>query len=114
MTCEGLGLMIGVELVKDPDNRVQDPEAFAHLQRYCLERDLIIIDCGPDGNVIRFIPPLVTTREELDWAIDLIDAGSVRLRGRRHGSQRGATTRNRQQRSTRAEPNQSDRPSKVA
>ena len=71
----GLGLMIGVELVKDPDNRVQDPEAFAHLQRYCLERDLIIIDCGPDGNVIRFIPPLVTTREELDWAIDLIDAG---------------------------------------
>ena len=67
--------MIGVELVKDPDNRVQDPEAFAHLQRYCLERDLIIIDCGPDGNVIRFIPPLVTTREELDWAIDLIDAG---------------------------------------
>jgi 4-aminobutyrate aminotransferase-like enzyme len=25
--------------------------------------------------VIRFIPPLVTTTEELDWAIDLIDAG---------------------------------------
>ena len=71
----GLGLMIGVELVKDPENRVQDPEAFAHLQRYCLERELIIIDCGPDGNIIRFIPPLVTTRDELDWAIDLIDAG---------------------------------------
>ena len=67
--------MIGVELVKDPDNRVQDPDAFAHLQSYCLERDLIIIDCGPDGNIIRFIPALVTTREELDWAIDLIDAG---------------------------------------
>ena len=71
----GIGLMIGVDLVQDPENRVQDPEAFAHLQRYCLERDLIIIDCGPDGNVIRFIPPLVTTRDELDWAIDLIDAG---------------------------------------
>ena len=71
----GVGLMIGVELVKDPDNRVHDPQAFAHVQRYCLDRDLIIIDCGPDGNVIRFIPPLVTTREELDWAIDLIDGG---------------------------------------
>jgi 4-aminobutyrate aminotransferase len=71
----GVGLMIGVELVKDTENRVQDPEAFGHLQRYCLERDLVIIDCGPDGNIIRFIPPLVTTREELDWAIDLIDAG---------------------------------------
>ena len=71
----GLGLMIGVDLVKDPESRLQDPEAFSHLQRYCMEHDLIIIDCGPDGNVIRFIPPLVTTREELDWAIDLIDAG---------------------------------------
>jgi 4-aminobutyrate aminotransferase-like enzyme len=71
----GVGLMIGVELVKDPQDRVQDPDAFVHLQRYCLERDLIIIDCGPDGNIIRFIPALVTTREELDWAIDLIDAG---------------------------------------
>lgn len=71
----GLGLMIGIELVKDAENRVQDPEAFSHLQRYCLERDLIIIDCGPDGNIIRFVPALVTTRDELDWAIDLIDAG---------------------------------------
>lgn len=71
----GLGLMIGIELVKDAENRVQDPEAFGHLQRYCLERDLIIIDCGPDGNIIRFVPALVTTRDELDWAIDLIDAG---------------------------------------
>jgi 4-aminobutyrate aminotransferase len=71
----GLGLMIGVELVKDSDSRVQNPEAFAHLQRFCLDRDLIIIDCGPDGNVIRFIPPLVTSREDLDWALDLIDDG---------------------------------------
>jgi 4-aminobutyrate aminotransferase len=68
----GLGLMIGVELVKDPDSRRQDPEAFQHVHRYCLERDLIVIDCGPDGNVIRFIPALVTSPEELTWAIDLV------------------------------------------
>lgn len=70
----GLGLMIGIELVSDPEARTQSPEAFQHLHRYCLERELIVIDCGPDGNVIRFIPALVTTREELDWALDLIDA----------------------------------------
>jgi 4-aminobutyrate aminotransferase len=69
----GLGLMIGVELVRGQDTREQDPDAFGHVHRYCLERDLIVIDCGPDGNVIRFIPPLVTTKGELDWAIDLID-----------------------------------------
>ena len=70
----GLGLMIGVELVSDPTTRQQSPDAFRHVKRYCFERGLIIIDCGPDGNVIRFIPPLVTTPDELDWAIDLIDA----------------------------------------
>ncbi len=71
----GLGLMVGVELVKSRDTREPDAAAFSHVQRYALEHDLIIIDCGPDANVLRFIPPLVTTREELDWAIDLIDAG---------------------------------------
>jgi 4-aminobutyrate aminotransferase len=69
----GLGLMIGVELVSDRESRAQDPVAFDHVQRYCLERDLIVVDCGPDGNVIRFIPPLITTRDELDWALELID-----------------------------------------
>jgi 4-aminobutyrate aminotransferase len=71
----GMGLMIGIELVTDPETRRQDAAAFNWLQRYCLDRDLIIIDCGPDGNVIRFIPPLITTREQLDWSIDLIDEG---------------------------------------
>jgi 4-aminobutyrate aminotransferase len=71
----GLGLMIGVELVSDRSTRAQDRDAFGHLHRFCLERELIVIECGPDGNVIRFIPPLVTTTDELDWAIDLIDAG---------------------------------------
>lgn len=71
----GLGLMIGVELVADPETRVPSKEAFLHVQRYCFERELIIIECGPDGNVIRFIPSLITTMEDLDWAIDLIDEG---------------------------------------
>jgi 4-aminobutyrate aminotransferase len=71
----GLGLMIGVDLVTDRESRQPDPKAFKHLQAHVFDRDLIIIDCGPDGNVLRFIPPLVTTTDELDWAIDLIDAG---------------------------------------
>jgi len=69
----GLGLMIGVELVSDAENRTQSAEAFRHVHEYCLERELIVIECGPDGNVIRFIPPLITTTDELDWALDLID-----------------------------------------
>jgi len=69
----GLGLMIGVELVSDRDTREPDPGAFQHVQRYCLERELVMIDCGPSANIIRFIPPVIATIEEVDWAIGLID-----------------------------------------
>ncbi|MGH8946622.1 MAG: aminotransferase class III-fold pyridoxal phosphate-dependent enzyme [Acidimicrobiia bacterium] len=79
----GLGLMIGVELVTDAETRVSDAKAFRHVQSYALDRELIIIDCGPDGNVIRFIPPLITTTEELDWAIGLIDEGLTSWEQRR-------------------------------
>ena len=71
----GLGLMIGVELVEDRNSRAPDAVAFKHVAQHARDNELIIISCGPDNNVIRFIPPLITTREELDWAIDLVDAG---------------------------------------
>jgi 4-aminobutyrate aminotransferase len=69
----GLGLMIGIELVTDPEGREPDATAFKHVEKHLHDRELIVISCGPDHNVIRFIPPLITTSEELDWSIDLID-----------------------------------------
>lgn len=71
----GLGLMIGVEMVADRATREPAPEAFKFVQRHAFEHELIIIECGPDGNVLRFIPSLVTTSDELDWAIDLVAEG---------------------------------------
>jgi 4-aminobutyrate aminotransferase len=71
----GLGLMIGVEFVEDRNSRLPDAKAFEHVAAHAFDRELIIINCGPDGNVLRFIPPLITTLEELDWAVDLVDEG---------------------------------------
>jgi 4-aminobutyrate aminotransferase len=71
----GLGLMIGIELVTDRKSRAPDPDAFKHVEKAALDRKTIIISCGPDHNVIRFIPALITTEEELDGAIDVIDEG---------------------------------------
>jgi 4-aminobutyrate aminotransferase len=71
----GLGLMIGVELVTDPESRNPDTDAFEYLKTYVQERELILIACGPDHNVIRFVAPLITTTDELEWAVDLIDQG---------------------------------------
>ena len=71
----GMGLMIGVEFVEDRESRRPDAKAFQHVASHAFDNELIIIECGPDGNIVRFIPPLITTLEELDWAIDLIDQG---------------------------------------
>jgi 4-aminobutyrate aminotransferase len=67
----GLGLMIGVELVSE--GITPDTEAFAFLAEYARNERLLILDCGPFGNVIRFIPPLCVTPEELDRGIEVID-----------------------------------------
>ena len=71
----GLGLMIGVEFVEDRGTRAPDAKAFQHIAAHAFDNELIIIECGPDGNILRFIPPLITTMDELDWAIDLVDQG---------------------------------------
>jgi 4-aminobutyrate aminotransferase len=80
----GLGLMIGVELVTDPESRDPDAAAFKHVERHVHDRELIVISCGPDHNVIRFIPPLIVTRDELDWSIDLIDEGLTSWEAAKH------------------------------
>jgi 4-aminobutyrate aminotransferase len=67
----GLGLMIGVELVK-PGTNEPDPDAFGHVAANALDKGMLILDCGPDSNVIRFIPPLIVTIEELDRGIDIL------------------------------------------
>ena len=37
------------------------------------ERGLMVLACGPEANVIRFIPPLNVSLEELDRGLDIID-----------------------------------------
>lgn len=68
----GLGLMIGVELVGE--DREPDPAAFKAVSSHAIENGLVILNCGPDGNIIRFIPPLNVSIDDLDTGIDIIDA----------------------------------------
>ncbi|MBT8213835.1 MAG: aminotransferase class III-fold pyridoxal phosphate-dependent enzyme, partial [Acidimicrobiia bacterium] len=67
----GLGLMIGVELVDE--NLDADPAAIGHVKSVGLEEGLFILDCGPKENVIRFLPPLNVSMEDLDRGLDIID-----------------------------------------
>ena len=72
----GRGLMLGVELV-DPDGPV---DALGHppvsrslapkVQRECLKRGLILELGGRHGAVVRFLPPLIITAEQVDEVAD--------------------------------------------
>ncbi|HEX6867443.1 MAG TPA: aminotransferase class III-fold pyridoxal phosphate-dependent enzyme, partial [Candidatus Limnocylindrales bacterium] len=71
----GLGLMVAIELVKpgDGDGRVPDPDLTKRIQAEALARNLIVLTAGTYVNVIRIIPPLVTTADEVDLALRILD-----------------------------------------
>ena len=64
--------MIGIETIKGAPSPTPDPYTF--LAGHARDHRLLILDCGPYANVIRFIPPLSVTLAELDQGIDVIDA----------------------------------------
>jgi len=76
----GLGLMIGIELVTE--GNTPDPDAFGDIARYAFDNGMFILNCGPDGNIIRFIPPLNVSREDLDTGIDILAAGIAKYEAR--------------------------------
>ena len=57
----GVGLMIGVELV--------DGATAERVQQRCLDAGVVVLNCGPHGEVLRLIPPLTISDEELDLGL---------------------------------------------
>ncbi|MDX1444137.1 MAG: aminotransferase class III-fold pyridoxal phosphate-dependent enzyme [Gammaproteobacteria bacterium] len=68
----GLGLMQGTYIV-DKDGK-PDGDRTAKLLKACEERDLLLIRCGAyGGQVVRWIPPLIVTQEQVDHAVDVFE-----------------------------------------
>jgi 4-aminobutyrate aminotransferase len=67
----GLGLMIGIELVRDQETKERAPELRDRLEFMAFERGLLTLGCGP--NTLRLCPPLVITSEQVDYAIDTLE-----------------------------------------
>jgi 4-aminobutyrate aminotransferase/(S)-3-amino-2-methylpropionate transaminase len=72
----GLGSMLVMEIVKDPDSKEPWMEATAALTSATLRRGVITIRAGLYSNCVRFLPPLNITDQELDEALDAV-AGAV-------------------------------------
>jgi len=67
----GLGMMIGVEFIKDRTTRAPDPELRDRVEVASFERGLILLGCG--YNTIRWSPPLILTKENVDVALEIFD-----------------------------------------
>ena len=67
----GLGLMIGVEFVKDQETKERAPELRNELEKKVFERGLLILGAG--ANSIRLCPPLVINRDQADFAISTLE-----------------------------------------
>jgi 4-aminobutyrate aminotransferase/(S)-3-amino-2-methylpropionate transaminase len=69
----GLGAMQAIEFVK-PGTMEPDAEIVGRIVDAVREAGLIILTCGINGNVIRLLPPLVIGDDELDEALDVLEA----------------------------------------
>jgi len=67
----GKGLMIGLELIKDPISKTRAIDERSRVIQGCFEKGLLILGCGE--NTIRFIPPLIVSREEADTALTIFE-----------------------------------------
>jgi len=70
----GRGLMVGVELVKDRTTRDPDTDLCETLLLACADQGLLVLNCGTHHNVMRFLPPIDVTTEEIATAVELFAA----------------------------------------
>ena len=77
----GLGGMCAMELVRNRETREAADKETKELGRFCYEHGLITITAGTLNNIMRILVPLVVTDEQLDEALDVIEAGLAQLSG---------------------------------
>ncbi len=69
----GLGLMLGIELVKDRGTKEPAKEACIRVFEACRELGLLIGKGGLHGNVLRIKPPMCLTEADADFMLDVLD-----------------------------------------
>ncbi|HEY1825908.1 MAG TPA: 4-aminobutyrate--2-oxoglutarate transaminase [Acidimicrobiales bacterium] len=70
----GRGAMVAIELVQ-PGTKAPNAAAAKTVLAYCQQQGVIALLCGTDGNVLRFLPPLVISDEQLADGLAVVSAG---------------------------------------
>jgi 4-aminobutyrate aminotransferase/(S)-3-amino-2-methylpropionate transaminase len=79
----GRGAMIAIELVSPgtagAPGPAPDAATASAVAKACHAAGLLVLTCGTYGNVLRFLPPLVITDEELNRGLDILNAAFASL-----------------------------------
>ncbi len=67
----GIGLMIGIELVKDRKTKEPASELMGNLEQLAFKKGLLLLGCGE--STIRIAPPLVLNAYDVDTGLAILD-----------------------------------------
>ena len=67
----GYGPMIGVEIVENKDSKTPNKEKAQEIINNCRDNGLLLVTCGENGNVIRFMGPLTTPIKHVEEALGI-------------------------------------------
>jgi 4-aminobutyrate aminotransferase / (S)-3-amino-2-methylpropionate transaminase / 5-aminovalerate transaminase len=73
----GLGPMLALELVADPETKEPAAELTKRTTEAARERGLILLSCGLYGNVVRILVPLVIADDDLDRGLEILEESLV-------------------------------------
>ncbi|MCG7521951.1 aspartate aminotransferase family protein [Ruegeria sp. Ofav3-42] len=76
----GKGLFVGVELVKDQGTKEPATDIARYIPDEMKKRGVLIGLSGPLGNCLKFRPPLVITKADIDRTVRIFDEVLTRLR----------------------------------
>jgi len=62
----GLGCMLAIELVTDRQTKQPDAAMADRIVDHARRRGLLLLKAGPFKNVVRLLPPLTSTKDEID------------------------------------------------
>ncbi|PED05861.1 4-aminobutyrate--2-oxoglutarate transaminase [Bacillus pseudomycoides] len=75
----GLGAMTAIELVKDRNTKEPATEEVKAIMQETHNKGVITISAGIYGNVLRFLPPLVITDEQLEEGLHILETAIAKL-----------------------------------
>ncbi|KAL1492144.1 hypothetical protein ABEB36_012632 [Hypothenemus hampei] len=78
----GMGLFVGIDLVKDRETREANKECAQIVVQRMREEHILVSADGPECNVIKFKPPMVFTKDNVDTVINTLDQVLLEVRQR--------------------------------